>query len=90
MSYINPRYTQMKEENDAMNSLLIERDAEIELLKKVEKRLENEVERTELTEKILCESNEDFICFGRRELAKELQAKIKNWRKELLNEKGEN
>tara|TARA_R100001443_G_scaffold113388_2_gene127961 strand:- start:217 stop:408 length:192 start_codon:yes stop_codon:yes gene_type:complete len=39
MSYINPRYTQMKEENDAMNSLLIERDEEIEKLKKEVARL---------------------------------------------------
>ena len=39
MSYINPRYTQMKEENDAMNSLLIERDAEIEKLKEEVKRI---------------------------------------------------
>ena len=63
-------------------------DDSLKLLKKVEKRLKNEVERTELTEEILCESNDDLICFGRRELAKELQAKIKKWRREMFNEEG--
>tara|TARA_R100000781_G_scaffold96415_1_gene60441 strand:+ start:248 stop:484 length:237 start_codon:yes stop_codon:yes gene_type:complete len=67
-------------------------DDSLKLLKKVEKRLKNEVERTDLTENLLlylCESKDDLICFGRRELAKELQAKIKKWRREMFNEEGE-
>ena len=57
------------------------------LLKKVEKWLEDEVENTELTEKILCESDDDFIHFGRRECAEGLLEQIKKWRKEMYNEK---
>ena len=59
----------------------------LKLLKKAEKWLENEVENTELTEKILCESDDDFIHFGRRECAEGLLEQIKKWRKEMFNEK---
>tara|TARA_A100001011_G_scaffold400348_1_gene514274 strand:- start:684 stop:899 length:216 start_codon:yes stop_codon:yes gene_type:complete len=59
----------------------------LKLLKKAEKWLEDEVENTELTEKILCESDDDFIHFGRRECAEGLLEQIKKWRKEMYNEK---
>tara|TARA_R100001510_G_scaffold37976_1_gene34321 strand:+ start:312 stop:527 length:216 start_codon:yes stop_codon:yes gene_type:complete len=59
----------------------------LKLLKKAEKWLENEVESTELTEKILCENDDDFIHFGRRECAEGLLEQIKKWRKEMFNEK---
>ena len=55
--------------------------------KKIEEWLENEVESTELTEKILCENDDDFIHFGRRECAEGLLEQIKKWRKEMFNEK---
>ena len=58
----------------------------LKLLKKAEKWLEDEVENTELTEKILCESDDDFIHFGRRECAEGLLEQIKKWRKEMFNE----
>ena len=68
-------------------------DDSLKLLKKVEKKLAKVVEE---------ESNHQWISIGmddgggpeieneRYKLAKELQAKIKKWRKEMFNEEGEN
>jgi hypothetical protein len=50
-----------------------------DLMDKVVEWLENEVENTELTEKILCENDDDFIHFGRHECAESLLNQIKKW-----------
>ena len=51
--------------------------AEIQTLAKIKDWLEEEVERTELNDESLCESNDDFIVFGRRECAESLLKQIK-------------
>ena len=51
--------------------------AEIQTLAKIKDWIEEEVERTELNDESLCESNDDFIVFGRRECAESLLKQIK-------------
>jgi len=54
-----------------------------QLISSIVEWLENEVENTELTEKILCESDDDdFIHFGRHECAESLLNQIKEWQGE--------
>ena len=53
-----------------------------QLISSIVEWLENEVENTELTEKILCESDDDFIHFGRQECAESLLNQIKEWQGE--------
>ena len=53
-----------------------------QLISSIVEWLENEVENTELTEKILCESDDDFIHFGRHECAESLLNQIKKWQGE--------
>ncbi len=50
-----------------------------QLISSIVEWLENEVENTELTEKILCESDDDCIHFGRKECAESLLNQIKKW-----------
>ena len=49
------------------------------MIDKIKKWLEDEVENTELIEKILCESDDDYIIFGRKECAESLLNQIKKW-----------
>ena len=53
------------------------------VLSRVEGWLEDEVQNTELNDTDLCDCNEDFIHFGRRECAESLQNMIKQWRSEV-------
>ena len=53
-----------------------------QVIRKIKDWLEHEVENTELTEKILCESDDDFIHFGRQECAESLLNQIKKWQGE--------
>ena len=48
-------------------------------LTKVKEWLQNEVENTELNDEKLCESNDDFIHYGRQECADGLLTQIKKW-----------
>lgn len=66
-------------------------DDSLKLLKKVEKKLAKVVEespRDDLND-FGQEMEEECRVQGRQELAKELQAKIKKWRREMFNEEGE-
>jgi hypothetical protein len=56
------------------------------LLKKIEKKLEKVV-RQESNHQWITTSTGDEVENGRYTLAKELQNKIKKWRKEMYNEK---
>ena len=49
------------------------------LLSKIEEWLEHEVDNTELNDEKLCESNDDFIHYGRQECADGLLTQIKKW-----------
>lgn len=49
------------------------------LLSKIETWLEHEVDNTELDDEKLCETNDDFIHFGRRETAECLLNQIEKW-----------
>jgi len=49
------------------------------LLSKIEEWLEHEVDNTELNDERLCETNDDFIHFGRRECSESLLEQIKQW-----------
>jgi len=60
----------------------------LKLLKKVEKKLEKVVDE-ESNNQWISIGMEDGIENGRYTLAKELQAKIKKWRREMFNEEGE-
>ena len=62
--------------------------ASLKLLKKVEKKLEKVVEE-ESNHQWITTSTGDEVENGRYTLAKELQAKIKKWRREMFNEEGE-
>tara|TARA_B100000579_G_C22576972_1_gene731622 strand:+ start:307 stop:645 length:339 start_codon:yes stop_codon:yes gene_type:complete len=53
------------------------------VLKKVEEWLEDEIENTELIEEDLCDTDDDFVHFGRYECVEGLQNMIKHWRSEL-------
>lgn len=66
-------------------------DDSLKLLKKVEKKLAKVVEEVPLEKDVHFgqEMEEECRVQGRRELAKELQAKIKKWRKQMFNEEGE-
>ena len=50
-----------------------------QVIRKIKDWLEHEVENTELSEEILCDTNDDFIHFGRRECAEMLLEQIKKW-----------
>ena len=50
--------------------------------------LQNEVDRTELNDKEVCDSKDDFILYGRQECANDLLALIEKW--EGINNKGSN
>ena len=50
-----------------------------QIIAKIKDWLEHEVENTELSEEILCDNNDDFIHFGRRECAEMLLEQIKKW-----------
>ena len=52
------------------------------LLSKIEEWLEHEVDNTELNDEKLCESNDDFIHYGRQECADGLLTQIKKWEEE--------
>jgi hypothetical protein len=52
------------------------------LINKIKDWLNHEVENTELSKEILCENNDDFIHFGRRECAEMLLEQIDKWQKE--------
>ena len=60
----------------------------LKLLKKVEKKLEKVVDE-ESNNQWITTSTGDEVENGRYTLAKELQAKIKKWRREMFNEEGE-
>jgi len=49
------------------------------VLSKIEEWLEHEVDNTELNDEKLCETNDDFIHFGRRECAESLLEQIEKW-----------
>jgi len=49
------------------------------VVSEIKKWLKEEVERTELNDESLCESNDDFIVFGRRECAEGLLKQIEKW-----------
>ena len=49
------------------------------LLSKIEDWLEDEVDNTELDDEKLCETNDDFIHFGRRECSESLLKQIEKW-----------
>ena len=51
-------------------------------LTKVKEWLQNEIENTELNDEKLCESNDDFIHYGRQECADGLLTQIKKWEEE--------
>ena len=57
-------------------------DLSNQLISKIKNWLEHEVENTELTDEKLCENNDDFICFGRRECAVNILIQIKKWENE--------
>jgi predicted aminopeptidase len=63
-------------------------DDSLKLLKKVEKKLAKVVEE-ESNHQWISVGMDDGIENGRYALAKELQAKIKKWRKQMFNEEGE-
>lgn len=57
-------------------------DLSNQLLEQIKTWLNNEVETTELIDEKLCESNEDFICYGRRENAISILELIEKWENE--------
>ena len=58
-------------------------DVSNQVIAKIERWLKHEVENTELTDEKLCENNDDFIVFGRRECAVNILIQIKKWKKEV-------
>lgn len=57
-------------------------DISNQLLSKIKNWLNHEVENTELTDEKLCENNDDFIVFGRRECAVSILGQIEKWENE--------
>ena len=53
-----------------------------ETLEKTKSWLKEEIENTELNDEKLCESNDDFIHYGRQECADGLLTQIKKWEEE--------
>jgi len=58
-------------------------DLSNQLISKIKAWLKHEIQNTELNDEILCESNDDFIHYGRQECADGLLKQIKKWEKKL-------